>query len=170
MGHVIDAWDHVATVGLRNLFSGDDNSIQHLTQVLANGKFIDGQSGEYGGTTQSQNLTLSESISKTFYAFAIPAIWQASGYNPFIIDTGLDCSTAEKQKIKLKGACVDGKYYRLGEPKGSWDGCVSSCGDGYGYDSDCVECSDDNFSSPHGVDRLGSSDWSDVTVNDLITG
>ncbi|OAA81632.1 Glycoside hydrolase [Akanthomyces lecanii RCEF 1005] len=174
MGLAMAGWNDIATEGLRDLFDGSDSSLDTLSDLLADGQFAGGKDygkGSYDqASSKDANNTLEDNLSKTFYAYAIPAIWHASGHRPFIIDTGLSCAKGKDEDIKLKGACYEktDTWYRLASPDDGYQECAKhGCDD---VPSPCVECDDDQFKTPSGVDELGSDYFSKVSVEDLIIG
>lgn len=172
MSLAMTGWNKIATFGLRDLFDGSDGSLDTLSDLLADGKFAAGKDygkGSYGqASSKEANTTLEDNLSKTFYAYAIPAIWHASGHRPFIIDTGLSCAEGKDSSVKLEGACYRDKYYRLGSPDGGYQECAKNGCDN--VPNPCVECDDDQFKAPSGVDKLGSDYFSQISLEDLIVG
>ncbi len=116
---------------------------------------------------------LVSNIARSLYAYAIPAIWYASGTNPFILDSGYDCddagalTTVSPEDMAVSGACVNNKQYYLVQPKGDTSVCEWNCVDG----SCMKDCSPAPFTLPPGIDALtNNSEFGHLTVNDFITG
>ncbi len=86
-------------------------------------------------------------IERAFYGFAIPALWQASGHYPAVMDTGRDCQDKDKHE-NLESACYNGRLYTLGSP----------------------EKGKNVFQSLRGVDEMKDGAWGGITVEDLIIG
>lgn len=182
LGHSLYTFDNITAADLFNLFDGSDDSIDRLTSLVADGKFIDGYSGadgplkrdiairdddhdsDLGVPTSEQASTLKDTFYKSFYAFAVPAVWKASGHHPFIIDTGYDCDHDVGKT--LKSACWEGKRYQLADPDGKSHPCdENNCG------LITCSCPDSDFSTLKGDGLLnGSPDWGGLNVTDLIIG
>ncbi|TQV98247.1 glycosyl hydrolases family 18 [Cordyceps javanica] len=180
IGQSLYVWDNITAVDLGNLFDGSDESINKLTDLMADGKFIDGYSGADGplkrdselavrddsnlGTpSDDEKTSMKDAFLKSFYGFAIPAIWKASGHHPFIIDTGFDCDHDAGKT--LKSACYEGKRYQLADPDGKSHPCDEhNCG------LITCSCPDSDFSSLKGADLLTGSDWGGIKVEDIIVG
>lgn len=88
MGNAVSAWDKVTEMSLKQLFNGEPENVELLTSLIANGHFVDGSVG--GGLSSPGDaldtshdspmmVDVRASISKAFFAFAIPSIWSVSG-------------------------------------------------------------------------------------------
>lgn len=164
MGQSLYVWDKITIQDLQDLFDGSDESLYRLTSLVSDGTFIAGVR-DSPTASDDQNRTVEESTIRAFYGFAIPALWQASGHHPFIIDTGRDCNDKAKDDDKLKTACYENRLYKLADPDGRSHPCTYNCG----LPGGCT-CSDTPFSSLKGVDELDGNSWGGVTVQDLIIG
>lgn len=158
MGNAVSAWANVTELSLQQLFNGEPENVELLTSLVANGHFIDG-SFNGGGSgirdaldTRADSPLMTEvraSISKAFFAFAIPSIWSVSGTTAFIIDSGFDCGTVDPMNEYLDkdtqhktAGCYNGKLYYLAHPSGPAETC--SGGD------EAVVCRPNTFSAPSG--------------------
>ncbi len=95
LGQAVSAWGNITETSLQWLFNGTDSSISILTSLIANGHLIEGAGIEFPSITGS-GVTLAElraSISKAFFAFAIPSLWSVAGTRAFILDSGYNCGT-----------------------------------------------------------------------------
>lgn len=171
MGRTIKAWSDTTERSLHQLFSGSDEGIEALTDLISDGKLIAGcdhtvtyPPSEYGNVPDEDTAALEDSIGKTFFAFAIPSIWTTSGRFPFIIDAGYSCDHEddmgeylEDETMKAAKACWNNKRYYLAEP----DGQPWYCQEG--------GCLNNPFSALPGVDSMGPN-FGNVTVQDIIIG
>ncbi|KAK3500592.1 hypothetical protein B0T13DRAFT_535440 [Neurospora crassa] len=178
MGNVVSAWANVTEMSLRQLFNGEPESVELLTSLVANGHFIDGSVNGGGSSptdaldTTANSPLMAEvraSISKAFFAFALPSIWSVSGTTAFIMDSGFDCGTVDpmgeyldKDTQHKTAGCYNGKLYYLAYPSGPAEDC--SGGD------EAVVCRPNTFSAPPGIDTLDGTRFGGVKVSDLITG
>ncbi|KFG86526.1 chitinase [Metarhizium anisopliae] len=132
-------------------------------------KLISGKGSQLPGP--SSTAALKTWIGRAFFAYAIPAIWSASGASPFIIDSGFSCGTIDPIRRYMMAdamhkswACVDDKLYYLASPKGHASYC---------YEDDTKHpehCTDEGFSALPGVEWLDGTSFGTVTLSDLITG
>lgn len=172
MGQSIAGWGAVVEKSLSTLFDGSDASIEMLTDLISDGRFVEGSSismalppSDAGELPKDTMTALQKSVSKSFFAFAIPSIWTVSGRYPFVIDAGYSCDHAddmgdylEADTMKVAKACYRNKRYYLAAPEGQpWE---------------CVEgsCLDNPFSALPGVDSMGQGSFGNVTVEDIIIG
>lgn len=164
LGQCLAGWEEIAKDDLGNLFSGEEESIDRLTTLVSGGTFIGGIHGDSDNEEQQQTI-VQNSVARTFYSFAIPALWQASGHHPFIIDTGHSCDDKAEDDESLKSACYNNQLYKLADPDGTSHPCEKDCG----LIGGCT-CNDTPFSSLAGVEYLDGEDWGGITVQDLIIG
>ncbi|KAL4877049.1 hypothetical protein BJY04DRAFT_231180 [Aspergillus karnatakaensis] len=172
MGQSISAWGDATERSLRALFDGSDSSIELLTELISDGKLIEGD-GEtvFVPPTDPDELPedtasgLRRSLSHTFYGFAIPTLWTVSGKYPFVVDSGFDCNAEnplddylKDETMETTGTCFEGKLYFLAHP----DGEAFTCDDSH--------CTDNQFSSLPGVDTLDGDIFGGITVEDIIKG
>ncbi|CAI7650985.1 unnamed protein product [Penicillium discolor] len=179
MGQSLKAWEYIFTTDLRDLFDGSDKSIERLTTMIADGRLLDGvpedipypkktkRKDTETEATDAQKKSVEDSFLTTFWAYSIPAVWQASGHHPFIIDTGRSCDDKDGDKYTkgLKSACYENRLYQLADPDGKSHPCSTNCGLSGG-----CKCPDSAFSSPKGVEELDGKAWSGLKVDDIIIG
>ncbi|KXH62440.1 glycosylhydrolase family 18-6 [Colletotrichum nymphaeae SA-01] len=159
MGQVIDGWATVTSLALTKIFDGSSESVSLIGKAIANGNLYP---KSVNGTVDA--TTLLSNIQKSYFAYAIPALWHASSAWAFVIDSGYGCDASNPlddylsdETMKATGACYNGKLYYLASP----DGDAYECSEG--------GCVDQKFSAPKGVGKLGDS-FGDVTKEDLIKG
>lgn len=183
MGQSMKGWEVIFTQDLKDLFDGSDKSIERLTSIISDAGVLDGIENDKPYTdkskrkdkddddvksTKEQRENVEAGILTSFWAYSIPAVWQASGHHPFIIDTGRSCDdkNGDKYTKDLRSACYQKRLYQLGDPDGKSHPCKKNCG----FPGGCT-CPDTAFSSPHGVGELdGSKTWGNLTVDDIIIG
>ncbi|CAG8207143.1 unnamed protein product [Penicillium salamii] len=183
MGQSMDGWKVVFTEDLENLFDGSDKSIERLTTMISDAGMLHGipEDIPYPDktkrkepddkkeviATKSQIDAVETGFLTTFWAYAIPAVWQASGHHPFIIDTGRSCNDKHTDKYTkyLKSACFEKRLYQLADPVGKSHPCSKNCG----FPGGCT-CPDTDFSSPKGVGELDDKSWNGLKVDDIIVG
>ncbi|GAB1203521.1 hypothetical protein APSETT445_002156 [Aspergillus pseudonomiae] len=172
MGQAIQGWGAVIEKSVNKLFGGLDDEINTLTELISDGKFIEGSSLsmilpplEPDGLPKDTLTALQKGISKSFFAFAIPSIWAVSGRYPFIIDAGYSCDHAddmgdylEEETMQLAKACYRNKRYYLAAPEGQPWVCFEG------------GCLDNSFSALPGVDSMGQGLFGNVTVEEIIIG
>ncbi|KAL2830488.1 hypothetical protein BDW59DRAFT_177834 [Aspergillus cavernicola] len=170
MGNVWRAWKNSTELASRALFNGSDTSNTLLKRMMKDGQWIEGSSG---GNTAEVDLTEPDReylIEKSFYAYVIPQVWQKSGQNVFVIDTGYECdedddsnpvsdyvddTTADTTRV-----CYQSKMYFLVHPNGD---ASNSCQDA-GNASGTSLCFPYTFSVPPGLETLGT-ELEDQTVD-----
>ena len=184
MGQSLYAWNYIFKTDLENLFDGTDKSIERLTSLISGGAMLDGVEKDIAypdkekrkdkdddkkstDATDAEKKSVEDGFLTAFWAFAIPAVWQASGHHPFIIDTGRDCDDKDGDKYTkdLKSACYEGRLYQLADPDGKSHPCEKNCG----FPGGCT-CPDSAFSSPKGVKELDGKAWHGLKVDDIIIG
>ncbi|KGO70456.1 Peptidoglycan-binding Lysin subgroup [Penicillium italicum] len=176
MGQSLKAWEYIFKKDLENLFDGSDKSIERLTTMIADGRLLDGIAEDIPypnktkrkekGTeaTDAQKKLVEDGFLTTFWAYSIPAVWQASGHHPFIIDAGRSCDDKHGDK-DFKSACYENRLYKLADPDGKSHDCPDNGGSPAGS-----ECPDTPFSSPKGVQELDGKAWNGLKAEDIIIG
>jgi hypothetical protein len=176
MGSVLTGWAAVVEQAVNVMFNGSDESIAVLTTLISDGAFLEGASfaAPQGIEPDSDTQTaVNAVVTKIFYAFAIPTLWQVSGQAPFVIDSGFPCGTVDPMggyldtdTMHKTWACWDNQLYYLAAPT---DGPAQTC-DG-GGDGTAVTCRDNLFGTPKGIDSLdGRSEFGGIKVADLVVG
>jgi hypothetical protein len=124
LGQALDGWSNNIIQTLRTLFDGSPDSISTLYTLVQHGQLISGKSGEPSATIDGSKLdTLKSSVARTFYAFAIPALWQAAHKAAFILDSGYPCGTKDPMgdhmtpdDMHISYGCYGGNLYYLVTP------------------------------------------------------
>lgn len=172
MGQVVGAWANLTDLALQELLSGDSASLPNLDTLITGGKLIAGMPEKDNFPPDQENLTVS--IASAFYAYAIPTIWSAAGYDVFVIDSGVSCGTVNPitqymttEDQEASGACYPentGELYYLAMPVTSqfMPNCGSNPPDG--------RCPQVPFTAPPGLSTLTGGAWGGVTVQSLIQG
>ncbi|PWY76008.1 glycoside hydrolase family 18 protein [Aspergillus sclerotioniger CBS 115572] len=185
LGSVVSGWAAIAENQLWYLFNGSDASISLLTSMITNGNLMEGSGGSPSvshKTDPQTNARIEGYISKAFFGFAIPSVWEVSGTAAFVLDSGYDCSAQNPLTEYMTNAtqeatyaCYKDKLYYLVYPDGKWSGCTDEeiakidCNDCGGSTS---TCGDDAtyFTAPPGLSDLGPGLWGNITLAELIEG
>ncbi|KAL4758065.1 uncharacterized protein BDW70DRAFT_162944 [Aspergillus foveolatus] len=150
------------------LFNGSDSTITLLTRIMKDGKLIEGSSAGNEAVDKISGKNQTAYIEKSFYAYVILQVWQKSGQNVFVIDTGglacddsnpvsdyLDDSAANTTKV-----CFNEKRYYLVHLDGD---ASNSCQDA-GNASGTSLCFPYKFSVPPSLDTFGTTLESESVV------
>jgi hypothetical protein len=173
MAKVIEEWVKVATKSLEFLFGGTEDGINALTMLIKDGKMMSGAQTEGVNSgrivpsepSASTKRSLTDSVGKAFFSYAIPTIWAMSGAFPFVVDSGIACGTANPSVMHLSDetrsaseTCYKGHLYYLAGLTGESAACTEG------------GCADNDFSTLHGMSALKASSFGGVTAADLIIG
>ncbi|KAL8333671.1 hypothetical protein RB593_003384 [Gaeumannomyces tritici] len=168
-------WQNSTSLALDKLLGGSDTTLNALTSLVADGKFIDGRWDE-SPETRPRSLTeadIAQAARKTFFGFAVPALWRRSKTYAFILDSGEDCNgnPAHKyvsdQTASETRVCHDDRLYYLVYPKGDARICTPCPA----KDIPCQEkCRTNSFSAPVGLDSLSGDSYGEVTKEDIVKG
>ncbi|KAF4334297.1 hypothetical protein FBEOM_11882 [Fusarium beomiforme] len=173
---ISDMWAESMEAFTKKAFRGDDDSIEYIGDLIAEGKFNNQKSVDMAD--------IRKQLRKVFFAIMIPEAWKVgAGYAPaFVMDSGYGCndvgpldyeyiapSTGEEM-----GYCHEGRRYYLLAPNGPQkDYSIPVPGPSPG--SGPGGCTDNCFTAPQGMDNLdpeeqGDYDWGGITKEDLIFG
>jgi hypothetical protein len=166
MGAVVWGWANTTALTLAKLFDGSPESLDVLYKTMSDGKLVDGLTDTQAVENSTFVGDLRRNIAKTFFGYAIPALWRNSGAYAFILDSGLGCSDdkaplleyVDDATMKKTGVCVDGRQYYLVSPNGDphvpcW--CRHYQAPGACDDLVCPERN--TFSAPPGLDSFGGN-------------
>ncbi|TPX08096.1 uncharacterized protein E0L32_010163 [Thyridium curvatum] len=163
MGQVVNGWANVTAKALEELFRGTPEALDRIEKAIADGKLNDGSGQQAAGTADEP--TLRANIQKSFFAYAIPALWKVSSAWAFVVDSGFGCNVDKPLKKYLDdktmdatGYCFEGNMYYLVRVEGN----AQDCGEG--------GCLDRMFSTPPGLDSLDGTNFGGVTKEILIKG
>lgn len=162
---VLQGWSWLIINNLRALFNGEEDSIDRLGKLIADGNMIEGDGHGSGGGSAVETGDINElrsDIARTFFGLAIPEIWRMSGTHGFIIDSGLDCDDDEGLSDYIEdevrehaGVCHNGKRYYLADADGN-PSHISHSG---------------KFSLPPSLKKLSDDNpYGGITVDDLVKG
>lgn len=174
MAQTVDLWTASIERSVRWLFNGPDAAIGALTTIISDGKLIAGsnKSMPIVDDVRLQSATaLKANMAKAFYAYAIPAVWNAAGTHPFVVDSGYPCGTVDPLgtymgvgTMQKTWSCYEDKLYYLVIPKGN----------SYNYVPDTRDSGmhkvRNKFSAPAGIGSMGSDLFGGVKLSELITG
>jgi hypothetical protein len=175
MAQVVNGWKNMTVWTLQKTFSGSDDSIKLIEELISNGKLGNGRSvlSSDQGSDRGYSNSLVASIKKCFFGFTLPALWRASKSYPFVMDAGHDCESKELTEyltddtMDATGSCVDGKQYYLVYSKGDSNECIEICND---HGPCQTQCTNSKFSPPPGLSSLGGTSYGGISKDDLIKG
>ncbi|KAJ3483725.1 hypothetical protein NLG97_g7237 [Lecanicillium saksenae] len=174
MSQTVLLWSKSVEMAAQKLFNGEDDSIAALTSIISDGKLIPGSTGDVPSVKEIASELASDmtaKMAKAFYAYAIPAIWDAAGAYPFVIDSGYACGTIDPlsaymtvDTMRATWACYEDRLYYLASLKGdAYKNVQNPTGPGTHRERN-------KFSAPAGVTSMGGALYGGVTLTELITG
>lgn len=174
MAQTVDLWAASIESSATWLFNGTDEAIDALTTIISHGKLIAGSGRsmpDVNHVTIQSATALKANMAKAFYAYAIPAVWDAAGTHPFVVDSGYSCGTVDPlgtymdvDTMQQTWSCYEDKLYYLVIPKGnSYNNVQNPTGPG-------THKVRNKFSAPAGIGSMGSDLFGGVKVSELITG
>jgi hypothetical protein len=179
LGNLLDGWSAMAEASIYQLFNGTDESIAILSQLIQDGKLIDGMASTPPKDPPS-DTSIKAYVARSYYAYAIPAAWSISGTKAFVLDAGeYPCGTRNPfsgfssggwlndDTAKQTYVCVDNKMYYLVYPKG--DALICDVGGGAGGLPQ-RSCTANPFSAPPGLETLDGIQYGQITSQDLVRG
>lgn len=101
MSNTTWAWQNSTQNGLQKMFGGGAPEITKLYSIIKDGQLA--TTGNINGMKSGDGLQsdVQAAVVRTFYSFAIPVAWTLSGHKPFVLSSGLSCSS---------GQTFDGEY------------------------------------------------------------
>jgi hypothetical protein len=132
-------WQTSLTTMNNVIFSGDEQSIQVLTNLIHNGNSLN--------RTAANSLQVQNQATKFLVSIMIPEVWRMQGYYPVLLDTAFPCGVTgigirqwtDKKNVGEAEVCMvneggigrddkpftGGRQYQLWGVKGSWgDQCT----------------------------------------------
>jgi hypothetical protein len=144
------------------VFSGSDDSIAFLTQIMKDGRAL--------GDQPIDQKDSEARIRRLVFAILTPQTWRVQSKFPVLVDTGNPCNTApganalaNREEINKANVCFLDKQYFLLTTEGKFEkSCTKVCGSPY--------CHTSGMKAPPGIDaiRTGSEGWGRVTVDDVV--
>ncbi|GLA49848.1 hypothetical protein CBS147343_3007 [Aspergillus niger] len=176
LGQVVYGWSNITSQALEDLFSGTNESMNALWEVMSDGKLIEGKRDHYPSYTGNVQNELIANINKYVIGFALPALWRQAGSYTFILDSGQSCDDnpnigeyLEDDTIEATGVCVDNRQYYLVYPDGHATDCTCKIINDSGPCQ--TVCKDNKFSAPNGIQYIsGENSYYGITANDLVKG
>jgi hypothetical protein len=182
INRVIDGSKLVTELALAKLFSGTDEALDLLWNLMSDGKFIEGKwEADDGSASTARNMSqavLNDHVARSLFAYSIPLLWRVSNTFAFVMDSGLGCNDDKKAlseyldeaTMTATGACVDGRQYYLVHPGGDYGGdCYCRKYEGQGHNCVDLVCVD-KFSMPPGLDSLVGEQFAGITRQQLVEG
>jgi len=168
MGQVLFAWSETLELSVAQLFSGTDEDINQLWDIISDGKMIEGNTmGMPRPPGPLYSFDIRKSIERTFYAYSIPVAWGLSGTHAFVMDSGTPCGTVDPvvprwlrpDDAQVSWACFDNRLYYIASPFENSQSCL--------LENVCVPLP---FRIPHGVGALDGTNFGRVTREDIVRG
>lgn len=162
MAAFIDNWSQALVNSTRDLFNGTPEAIAQLSTMVKDGKF-------YTIPDLPDNTDTENQIEQITLGLLLPIAWKMSNQMiwPFIMDSGLDCSTPPDPTYTTAGTASatghcynDRMYYLLTLCKGGAIGntCVGGCP----YNR--------TFCVPYGIDDLHGQFYGGLNYSTVIEG
>ncbi|GKZ65110.1 hypothetical protein AnigIFM50267_007274 [Aspergillus niger] len=176
LGQVVYGWSNITSQALDDLFSGTNESMNALWEVMSDGKLIEGKRDNDPSYTGNVQNELIANINKCVIGFALPALWRQAGSYTFILDSGQSCDDnpnigeyLEDDTIDATGVCVDNRQYYLVYPDGDATDCTCKIINDSGPCQ--TVCKDNKFSAPNGIQYIsGENSYYGIMANDLVKG
>jgi hypothetical protein len=159
-------WYQTTSELLAKTFDGSDTSIDTLTRLFTDGKFL---ANAYSPLT---DLEIQGMMAKALYAMLIPLAWRlAPNTGVFIIDAKKSCAGASLPGDELSGndasksfACVNGNAYYLVSANGEESDIIRDA------DGTLLWSEKNAFGLPPGLTSLDGTAWGTIKVADVIQG
>ncbi|PGH07079.1 hypothetical protein AJ79_06357 [Helicocarpus griseus UAMH5409] len=175
VGQVMLAWRNSTEQVVARLFSGEDEPIEDLWNLISDGKLIAGSSDGHGSGDFYSTIDLQMSTELAFYGFIIPQIWAVSGTRGFVVDTGYDCGTVNPLTDYILDSTGEDTYvcdestnkmYYLVAATGDAQTCECSapCQGG------APPCVEHKFRAPPGLAHIHGKSYGGITKEDLVIG
>ncbi|KAI1326035.1 hypothetical protein F5Y16DRAFT_248164 [Xylariaceae sp. FL0255] len=166
MGQVIRAWANVKKTAVFDLFSGDDEEIDRLYSIIANG-----HAQQVDETPPNSTYPhLDDFVNSASWAYTIPVGWTLSGSHGFIIDSSFDCSTTGNPLSNYMTDAVASASKYCYTPTNKLYYLVGATGDGQ-FALGGGGTGEVDFQMLPGLDKLGNNTTYDaVTLDTLVLG
>ncbi|KAI1305442.1 putative necrosis-inducing factor-domain-containing protein [Xylaria venustula] len=177
MGQVIDGWQAVTEATISYMFGGSDSAISVLTEVIANGRLIEGSYDGHAGDSDSKDdppntssTALKIAVHSAFWAYTIPIGWSLSGTHAVILDSGFECSaTGNPLDTYLSDGTASSTKYCDTSPNTLYY-LVSASGPSEICLGDSDSCTNSFFQLPLGLDKLDGVSYGNLTLEKFILG
>ncbi|RKK87454.1 hypothetical protein BFJ71_g13361 [Fusarium oxysporum] len=176
LSEISDLWAESIEAFTEKAFRGDDESVDYIGDLIADGKFNNDE-------VTFDMSDLRKQVRKVFFAVLIPEVWKVgAGYAPaFVMDSGYDCNAVGPLDYEYiapstgeeMGYCYQGQRYYLLAPNGRERNCDPQVPGGtVGNPTDCKP---NYFTAPQGIENLDPKnqdiyDWGGITAQDLVAG
>lgn len=167
----------VNTATLKAVFNGSDPSIITLSNMISDGRLIDGM-GPDGHLVSPEPVDedkIGDHITTIVFAYSIPVLWRLSGRKPFVLDSGSSCDAPVPSGVYLTPdtqartkVCYNQRLYFLVMS----DGDPAHCPDCGKNGCDTIHCRPNQFSIPPGLEYLDGKDktFGDITIQKIVEG
>jgi hypothetical protein len=119
----VDTWIKVTVYTNKEIFSGNDLSLQMLSNLLKDGNSL---------IRMPLNVVeVTKHVEKLLYSMLILSTWRMQGYSPVLVDTGRQCDdmgvgtkdwTTPNDLLHLARICIGDRQYHMLATQGSY-GC-----------------------------------------------
>ncbi|EMT60851.1 Killer toxin subunits alpha/beta [Fusarium odoratissimum] len=176
LSEISDLWTESIEAFTEKAFRGDDESVDYIGDLIADGKFNNDE-------VTFDMSDLRKQLRKVFFAVLIPEAWKVgAGYAPaFVMDSGYDCNAVGPLDYEYiapstgeeMGYCYQGRRYYLLAPNGRERNCDPQVPGGTGGNP--TDCKPNYFTAPQGIENLGPKnqdtyDWGGIKAQDLVAG
>ncbi|KAF4442605.1 Killer toxin subunits alpha beta [Fusarium acutatum] len=176
LSEISDLWTESIEAFTEKAFRGDDESVDYIGELIADGKFNNDE-------VTFDMSDLRKQLRKFFFAVLIPEAWKVgAGYAPaFVMDSGYDCNAVGPLDYEYiapstgeeMGYCYQGRRYYLLALNGRERNCDPQVPGGTGGNP--TDCKPNYFTALQGIDNLdaknqGAYDWGGITAQDLVAG
>ena len=169
MDETIDQWATQTEVVLRNLFSGKDEHIRALTELIKDGRSTAGKNS-VDNSDSPEKFADEEVAKRAFYAVAIPTVWKETGQAPAVIDVGKCEGDDAIPDIVAAGefsySCYEDRAYFIVSARDGTRGTKCVAPEVMITD----RCSTTPMRSPRGLSKSDGESWGTVEHHDLIAG
>jgi hypothetical protein len=157
----IDGWTSALSTGLAQLFDGSDHSIDMLTELIKDGRLLEGTDFLSAAFDEDD---IANRIERIIFAHLIARTWTVAGLQPFILDTGDKCDLIPGVK---GSSCFEGNWYRLVYGKVVRETCPDGGSPPHTNPPPCLVW---ELYIPPGASALNGKDWGGITIDDIVHG
>ncbi|KAK0641790.1 hypothetical protein B0T16DRAFT_461821 [Cercophora newfieldiana] len=169
--YVHHAWQNLTSDAGVALFSGSEDSIKHLTNLISDGKMLalnrstDNPRGDLIPETPASGRARRDAVLRGMYAFGIPAGWTANSAGVFVFESGIDCGS--KDRLPLMSDFINIPSTVMTQETAN---ATASCHNGKMYFLVSANRNGQAFSAPKGIEKLDTDQYGKLSRHDIIQG